>query len=575
MASINPSLIPTVPPGSLFEVLTTDDTLNIRFLVQTDPVFFEAVNRPIADVAVRNLIIAKTLDAISLRLSHQSLFPFLIVAKVDATTEELDLPASWIWDLHASVPKKWEKLRLAKIKRVSGSNDSSGDITGRLRLIFTAVEQGSDVEVSLFQQDYTIDSDLTYQFLRLQVVSSTEESNAVDAGEAETITGFIIFRTLDTTDETIRPFFLGLAPPPVGTDLDGDGDFDDPAVFEIVDTPAGGPLIDEDFTTVIESHGTGRLVASAWNAIPALDSDVNTWLGAFNFPFRLDATRASSSPILVTIPSVMFREFDMCVPCADQPTGGSGPDFSAVWIGKIRRETADKLTFFFTTFPLEGSTSPVDFATLTLERDFVPGQIVSIVSINNLKSQTGANDEPFRQDFGNGHVVLSSIWGGTSPEIGDFFDAFGAVIDDPADVVFSRPATTLGAPGALSRSPETVPTIGQNEALRGSSARFETPRNPSDDNRYVTELDQGLGDEVNFATKTGFTDNPDIEPIANSGSLTHRVVFLIVDANGDSHNYDDDVLPRLICLFGRDPQFGDFWWDGTRLKFFNGNTWVG
>ncbi|GAG34935.1 unnamed protein product, partial [marine sediment metagenome] len=62
---------------------------------------------------------------------------------------------------------------------------------------------------------------------------------------------------------------------------------------------------------------------------------------------------------------------------------------------------------------------------------------------------------------------------------------------------------------------------------------------------------------------------------ANTGGLAHRTVRLVVNGNGTSHTYDTDILPRLRALLGRDPEFGDFWYDGTRLKFFNGDTWQG
>jgi hypothetical protein len=94
----------------------------------------------------------------------------------------------------------------------------------------------------------------------------------------------------------------------------------------------------------------------------------------------------------------------------------------------------------------------------------------------------------------------------------------------------------------------------------------------------VTEQDQGLGDSIDFRTKAGFPDdlreNVDIEPIGFTGALTHRIVSLIVDASGSAHNYDKDILPRLECLFGRPIKFGDYWYDGTLLKFYNGDTWV-
>lgn len=579
--TISPSLIPTVSPGTIFTQLTTDDSLNIRWISINEPVHFSVMNRPIADVAVRQLIMAKALDALNLRLSHQSNFPFLTVAKVDTGTTEFDLPASWIWDLHASVPKKWENLRLAKIKRISGTNsDSAGEITGKLRLIFTANEQGSAVEVSLFQADYQIDSILSFQVLRLSVVTASEESNAVDAGESETITGFLIFRTLDTTDQTVIDFFTALAPPVGGTDADADGLFDSPEVYEIVNSVAGGELTEDDFSLSAINHGTGILVASAWNAIPSLDSDVNTWLATFNFPFRLSATRQSFSPITVTIPSPLFSEFDLCVPCSDEPTGDNSGEFSPVWISKIRRldTGADRLQFFFATFNIKddvASVTPIDFATLTLERNSVAGQIVEIEPIDDLQLDESSGQELFRQGFGRGHVALSSLWSGTTSVIDDFFDAFQSVLDDPADVSFTKSSSILGAPGALSRSSRTTPTQGQHEALAGSSARLEVPVHPSDENRYITEQDQGLGDEVDFRLLTGFTENEDIESIAHTGALAHRIVFLTVDSSGDNHSYDTDILPRLRVLFGRDPQAGDQWFDGTILKMFiPAGVWV-
>ena len=583
MPTINPLLIPTVAPGNLFDQLTTNTSINIRWLTALDPVFFEAINRPIADVAVRQLIIAKTLDAINLRLGHQALFPFLVPAKVDVGTTEIDLPGSWIWDLHASLPKKWENIRLAKIKRISGTNGVTSGFTGKLRLIFTGSEQGSATEVSLFQQDYEIDSVLDFQYLRIIAVSSTEEANAIPAGESETIAGFIIFRTLDTTEQETQTFLEGLAPPIAGTDADGDGEFDSPAVFEIVDTVDGGASVSDDFSLTALSHGTGLLVVSAFNSIPSLDSDVNTWLSAFNFPFRVTASRTSSGPIVVTIPSPLFQEFDLCVPCGDEPTGDSSGRFSPAWISKITRtsDTGEELQFTFATFnvnsnPDLASTTPVEFATLLLESDFVEGQIVKIEPIEDLLLADGSDQALFRQGFGRGHVRLSSLWAGTSTVVQDFFDAFGAVIDEPADVTFTKSSTILGAPGALSRSSRNTPTDGQSAALAGSSARRDPAQNPSDDNRFINEADQGIGQEVNFDDESGFTSNTDIEPIANKGALAHQIVFLTVDSSGTSHDYTTDILPRLRFLLGRDPEPGDFWYDGTRLKFFTPqNSWVG
>ena len=38
MPTINPSLVPTIAPGNLFQALTTDSTLNVRWITPTDPV---------------------------------------------------------------------------------------------------------------------------------------------------------------------------------------------------------------------------------------------------------------------------------------------------------------------------------------------------------------------------------------------------------------------------------------------------------------------------------------------------------------------------------------------------------
>lgn len=581
MPTISPNLIPVVSPGSLFNVLTTDTSINIRWLTPNDPVLFEALNRPSADIAVRQLIIAKALDQLNLRLSHQANFPFLIPAKVDVGTSELFLPTSWIWDLHASLPKKWEQLRLTKIKRRSGSNSTTDGFTGQVRLIFSGREQNSSADTSLFYADYTIESNLSFQIARVNPVTTSEEADAVGSGEVSTIGGFIIFRTLDTSDSDVQAFFEGIAPPTGGTDADSDGIFDAPAEYDIVDTPPGGETQEDDFSMLPMDHGTGTLVSSAWNAIPSLDSDANTWLTTFNYPFRIEADRESSSPIVVTIPLPLFTEFNLCVPCGDEPTGDISGEFSPVWVSKIRRcdDTSDKIEFFFATYNVKSgseSTTPIEFATLTLQRDFDAGRIVAIEPINDLLLADEADEENFLQGFGRGHVKLSTLWGGTSDDIDDFFDAFSTIVDDPADVIFTKDSTIIGAPGTLSRYSRTTPTVGQSAALAGTTSRRDIPVNPSDSNRYVTEQDQGLGDTIDFRDVSGFTSNPDIDEIAYAGSLTHKNFVLIVDSNGDNHNYNDDILPRIRHILGRDPVFGDVWFDGTRFKTFAPNgTWLG
>jgi hypothetical protein len=578
MPTIDPALIPSITPGNLFTRFTEDTTLNIRWLTATDPVLFEALNRPMADITVRQLILAKALDALNLRISHQALFPFLITPKVAiGSTSQLELPVSWIWDMHVSVPAKWELLRLAKIKRISGVNGTT--ITGSLRLIFTGQERGSATEVALFYVDYQIDSVFTYQIKRIVPATTAEEPVAIDSGEANTVDGFITFRTLDQTDSTISSFLEALEPPSPATDSNSDGVFDSPSVYEMVSTGPGGITEPDDFIESALDHGTGILVNSAFNSIPDQDSDINSWLVATNFPFRIGATRTSLNG--VTIPTALFREMDIIIPAPDEATGDVSRQNFPVWLAHIERvdDLATTLKFTFSTHSIKPSGIPVDvaFATLTLQRTMTPGQVVNIVPIDDLLEQSGADQANFRQGFGHGHVVLSSLWGATTEEVENFFDSFLSILDVPPRATFVQSSAIISHL-ALSRNSVYTPTKGQWEALRGTSARLSTPANPSDTNRFVTEGDQGIGEKIDFRTKPGFPDdlreNADIEPEAWMGSLAHRMVILIVDASGNGHDYDKDILPRLQCLLGRDPIFGDFWYDGTLLKFFNGDTWI-
>ena len=101
--------MPSKAPGTLFSSFVGGDpSLNIRWLTAADPAFFEALNRPLADLAVRQLVLAKSVDTLQLSLGKENLFPFLVGPVVVSGTQEDQLPVKWIWDFHASLPKKWE-----------------------------------------------------------------------------------------------------------------------------------------------------------------------------------------------------------------------------------------------------------------------------------------------------------------------------------------------------------------------------------------------------------------------------------------------------------------------------------
>lgn len=583
MPTITPAMVPTKAPGTLFSALTGDDsTLNIRWLKATDPAFYEVLNRPLADITVRQLVIAKAVDSLQIRLGHQAVFPYVIQPRISSGTDEADVPLGLIWDFHASMPKKWEKLRLAKIKRLSGTNGETDGYTGWLRFIFTANVEGSTVEVALFQADYLINSDLSYQQVRLVVIESPEETTVINVGEQETIAGFLIFRTMDVDADETQTFLDLLAPPESQTDSDSDGFFDSPSVYEISDNTPGGSGVTDDYSLLAVSHGTGVLTDSAWNAIPELDSDIQSWITTFNYPFDAGSNRTST--IGVEIPSGLFREFNITAPAGDQPTGDSSGTFFPVWINRIEKiGTSGQLRFFFATYNVTDeaadgapSTTPVEFASMDLSQSFTEGEIVEITPIDDLLLQSGTAEE-YQQHFGRGHAVLSSLWGGTANGVSDFFDAFDAIVDSPADTEFSISSTRLSSFG-VSRVPKYVPTVGQSRALVGSTSRRTTPVPPSFDNRFVTEKDTGTGNQVDLESSVGITPHAAIDRYGYSGGLVHQIIRLVVDADAvgsDPNFYDNEILPRLRLLLGRDPQFGDFWYNGTRLMFFNSSTWQG
>lgn len=571
--------MPSKAPGTIFSSFVGGDpSLNIRWLTAADPCFYEALNRPLADIAVRQLVVAKAVDKLQLSLGKDNLFPFLIDPVVVSGTQEDNLPVKWIWDLHASLPKKWRNLRLAKIKRLSGTNSLTSGYVGTLRLIFTASVQGSNVEVSIFSADYKIDSNLTYQTQKLTIITSEEENNNINPGESETVTGHITFRTLDINDQDVTDFLDMLAPPVDTSGSNSDGVYDNPSVYEIADSVAGGTAITEDFNVTSISHGTGMLLDSAWNAIPSLDSDTQSWVLAFNYPFDTNANLTSVDNIKV--PQGLFSEFNIVAPAGDNPSGNGSGLFFPVWINRIERigSGSSTLRFYFSTYNVTDTnpgTTPIEFAKMDLLRSYSAGEIVEISPFVNLKL---SNDQLFDQHFGRGHAALSSLWDGSSTVVDDFFDAFATIITTPSDTEFSRSSTRLSAFG-ISRVPKFTPTKGQSQALQGSSSRLTVPKHPSAGNRYVTEQDQGTGNQIDLEAIDGITPNASIDRYGFTGALVHPIIRLNVSADNLGDNpatYEEEILPRLrVLLGGRDPQFGDFWYNGTRLMFNNGDSWQG
>jgi hypothetical protein len=573
MPTINPSLIPTVNPGSLFNILTTNNSLAVRWLTAADPHYFDVYNRPMADILVRQLIIAKTVDQVGLRLSHQGLFPFLVNPTVNVGTSKLSLPVSWIWDSHVSLRDTYRSVRLAKIIRINGvsggtGSGGTGSTTGTFRLVFTGIPFGGSSEIGLFYVDYIIDSTLSFQIVYVSPCTSTEFNPSISPTEYQTIAGYIIFRTLDT--ELEAAFIDALAPSITS------GGF---VAYDMSDTEIGGSGVDGDYTFPAVIHGTGLLVVSAYNLVPPMGIDYESILNSLGYPWRIGANLSSvdgTSNGVITIPSGMFDQFTLSAPVGDRDSQVLEDNFP-VLCTRVRRldPASNNLEFVFSTYnTIIGSNNKelIEFATLTLNRSNTPGTLIEIVPFKNLRNNTDPDSATFAQNFGSGYVILSSIWA-TSNVVAQFFDSFLSIINDPADRLFNA---NLGE-FALHRAPMQVPTLGESSALAGSTSRRQNPIHPSDNNRYICESDQGIGDAVDLIAN-GFTENSDIDNFGYTGSLCRRSIVLRVNSANDANfDYDKDILPRLRKLLGRDPIHADEWFDGVVWKRFDSlsGTWIG
>ena len=571
MPTLNPDLVPTINPGDLFNEFSSNDTLNIRWLTATDPAYYEVINRPMVDIALRQMIIARAMDSLETSLGFVAIFPFVVPPLISDGSTSTYVPIRVFWDMHVSVPVAWTKVRLARIDRLDGEN-GSGSYTGALRYIFSGQRYSggseSPTETAMFYADYIIDSGLTYQMVRIVpagVVDCPDFSDVVDAGEGITIDGEIIFRTLDAADIESAAFFDLLAPSASG-----------PMEYEIVDST--GTATDPDFDASSISHGTGILTASAVNMITPVDADPLTWITAFNYPFALDAVLTSDDASSVAIPTALFTEFNIVAPAGDRPTGDVSGEYFPVWVNRIERSgiSVVSLTFYFSTFGISpvSSSDTVEFASLTLTDTMTEGQIVGIEPTNPLfTAQTGAD---WNQEFGRGHVVLSSKWGITGGEVETFFNTFAALTDAITEVTFADSATRLSS-WSISRVPKYSPTAGQAAALVGtSSERITTPAHPSAANKYVTALDEGRGDSVDLNAEMG-SSHTAIDQYGYMATRAHKLIKLVVDPAKTTDSgtfYDDEILPRLTVLYGRAPIFGDIWYTGNRFLTFNGDAWI-
>jgi hypothetical protein len=456
-------MVPTKAPGTIFSALTGGDTtLNIRWLTAADPAFFDTLNRPLADLAVRQLVIAKAVDNLQLRLGHDTLFPFIVQPRVTAGTTELDVPIGWIWDFQASLPQKWENVRLAKIKRISGENSVTEGYSGRLRLIFTANVENSTTEVAVLQADYTIASPLTYQQVRLESVLGSEEVDRDRAGRGRD-GGRVRHLPHPRHGGRYRPGLPGPSWRPRKTPLTP------PGMASTTTRPFTKSQI--RWRVVRPLRTISRLWPSPTVPVcsptaPGMPS--RNWtrtssrgLPRFNYPFDADANRTSTTGIV--IPNGLFREFDIAAPAGDLPTADTTGTFYPVWINRVERigTGGNQLRFYFATYNVTDlasggapSTATVEFASLDLTKTMTPGEVVEIVPVDNLQLHDG--EAEFGQHFGRVATLFCRVCGTATPTtLTDFFAAFDLIVNSPPDSDFSQSATRISSFG-LSRVPKYI-----------------------------------------------------------------------------------------------------------------------
>ncbi len=80
----------------------------------------------------------------------------------------------------------------------------------------------------------------------------------------------------------------------------------------------------------------------------------------------------------------------------------------------------------------------------------------------------------------------------------------------------------------------------------------------------------------------GVTPIAAIDRYGYTGGLCHKLVKLVIESDqlgSDPNIYANEILPRLRALYGRDPIFGDQYFNGTRILTYVFTTgtgvWIG
>lgn len=215
---INPNLVPLVAASDLFNDFVNGSSIKIRSLTPADPIYYQTLNRPLNDLSVRQLIMAKTISNSDQVLNYRLRYPYLVQPKITGS----NIPLGLIWDMKARIPSDYYNLRVAYVVRIDGTNPAtwlgaSTPYTGTLRFVFAANRDGDPADYQMFHADYNINNTAELQRSRFSPIYTSlygtlVNPTTVDATIADNIAGQVTFSTLDQDDVVVRSFYDAVPP---------------------------------------------------------------------------------------------------------------------------------------------------------------------------------------------------------------------------------------------------------------------------------------------------------------------------------------------------------------------------
>lgn len=256
MPSINPALIPSITGKNLFQALTEQEQINIRWMTNEDKVYFNHINRPMADLAVRQLIIAKSIVEFSLDVAAAGRFPFLLNPVIVDGASEVDVPDGLVNDFNIIHSLDASNMRLGRIDLLSSDMDGD-DFAGKLRLIFVVTQD--DEDKGLGYVEYDAASTLSFQRATFNVITDGSLGFEPLGINPSSVTARVVLKTLDASDINIEEFYDFI--------LDGSGQ------YLLKDSTPTDEL--STFSETV-SMGTGLLRETVIHRLPGVEFNIST-----------------------------------------------------------------------------------------------------------------------------------------------------------------------------------------------------------------------------------------------------------------------------------------------------------